>query len=237
MTGAWQGDGSAIETEDMLADMTIIRCLDMAPHDLRRAGPRARIAIATLSGQDTSRASARRRCRDLLARLLPGIGIPAGSHWQLGRCESGAPFLVVDGNRSHYGISLSHCRQAIAVGVSYSAALGVDVESIRSLPRMAGISCFLGWPVTTEEPCNFWMRWTLAEAFAKHNGGSILACAGQASASLATRHEPGKLFGNSNATALCERISSSLVLSVVIGCSPCMGLTVTDASPDLAGAW
>lgn len=210
MTLSWQAAASVVKVDGREAPK-VIRSLDF-----KSDGARARVAVALLDTNDRTRANARRSCGDLLAWLMRSVGMDNDYPWQLERTASGLPVLNVDGDRGTYCVSLSHSQHAVAVGITESGSIGVDVESIRPLPRMAKIARFLGWPAH-ENPEEFWFRWTVAEAFAKCGGVSILAINPPSAITLSTSYEPGKLFGDDDATALCERIEPSLVLAVVLG--------------------
>ncbi len=83
-----------------------------------------------------------------------------------------APVLSVCGER--WQLSVSHSAQAIAVAISRSNRLGLDIEQLkprniaefgREYPALAG----------AEHIAGFYQRWTAAEAYSKYSGEPLWA--------------------------------------------------------------
>lgn len=213
------------------------RFIEVRPQAGRTKLPRARIAVARHVGIDGSRTSIRQACRDLLSFILRNTVDTAGTRWQLTKGAAGSPSLLLDDAPSEFRLSMSHCRRWIAVGLSQGTSIGVDIELIRPKSRMNAISGFLGWSFEPNDVTNFWVRWTLAEAFAKQGDGSILKSSDQTVASLAAKRKVAGLFSHEHVTALCERIDSSLILSVVINPTNPSDLAIMEVDPYSVRRW
>lgn len=178
--------------------------------------PRVRIAVASHTGLDGSRSAIRTACSALLDDVIDRTISPTGGHWQLKRAATGAPRLYVNGIRSNLAVSIAHCGEWIAVGLSQGVAFGLDIERIRPRPRMHAIGDFLGWPREEMDSAGFLARWTLWEAFAKCMERSVLQRENQSIDELAAHRTPGRLVNNRREAALCDRVDDVLILSVVI---------------------
>ena len=82
-----------------------------------------------------------------------------------------APALMVGDER--WQLSISHSAQAIAVAVSRTTKLGLDIEQLkprnvadfsREYPALAGVT----------DQLVFYQRWTAAEAYSKYSGQPLL---------------------------------------------------------------
>jgi 4'-phosphopantetheinyl transferase len=119
------------------------------------------------------------RRRSLLARallrerLVRAAGLSHG--WNFGSEESGRPFVRNPDSNCIPSISLSHSGGWVACAVSYSGAIGIDIEVHRPKRNLAGIAATAFGPdeqseVVVDGASAFYRIWTLKEAMAKASG-------------------------------------------------------------------
>lgn len=103
------------------------------------------------------------------------LGELLGGHYAIEHDKSGAPFLP---DLPHLHISISHCRKAVAVAVSETGRVGIDVESQRrvsvSLMERVCTATELESIGKADRPdMRFLQLWTRKEAVLKCLGSGI----------------------------------------------------------------
>jgi len=134
-------------------------------------------------------ALARRRLRQqFILRLLLGayLGCP-GKDVELVRTARGKPVLAGRWANSPLAFSVSNADEWLAVAVARGAAVGVDIEIQRPLPRAVRLARrFLSapeaeWLNTLDEPLRsrqFLRQWTAREALVKAQGSALAVSLG-----------------------------------------------------------
>lgn len=135
-------------------------------------GERRRISRLQRPGHRRRAVAARGQLRWLLAR---GLGV-APQTLSFGREPHGKPYLPDHPLR----FNLSHSGDCLLVALAWDGRLGVDVEQVRVLPRMAALAgrCFAPqeyqtWQAAGARADDFFRLWTLKEAFVKADGRGL----------------------------------------------------------------
>ena len=195
---------------------SVRKIVDIFPQSVPESMPSARIVVGHHARSDSSRKAGRVAYTELVEEILSNTFASTGASLHLSRRPTGSPCLRENGERSELKVSVSHCDNWIAVGVTPRATIGVDIEQIRPRPRMNAISEFLGWSRAPMESAEFWARWTLWEAYAKCMGHSVLQKENHMVESFAAHTAFGRVFSSDRQVVLCDRIDNTLVFSVVI---------------------
>jgi len=158
-----------------LSDETVKRFIEcLRPKELERSGefrfPRDRQRYIVSRGA----------LRFILARYLGD----RPECIELGLGEHGKPFLSGPSDRGGLEFNLSHCSDLTVVAAASGRRLGVDVETVRSVPEMAQIAnghfgveerLFIEAATADERLRRFLMIWTRREAAAKALGLDLSA--------------------------------------------------------------
>ena len=151
----------------------ISRIIEIYPCHEQSLAPKARVVLAKNPVEHPSHQSKRASCQYLLNRLLCSISATGNHSWKLEYAASGAPTLCA-GEQPGLSVSMAHSDIWLAVGVSFQAAIGVDIERIKPRANIAEKAEFLNWKVKVKDIRDFYAKWTLWEATAKCVGGSVL---------------------------------------------------------------
>ena len=199
---------------------SVRRVVDLFPQSFPESVPGARIVIGHHAQSSLSRNVGRVAYTDLAEEILTNTFTSTDAILQLSRCPTGPPILREYDERSEWNVSVSHCDNWIAVGIAPGAAIGVDIEKIRSRPRMVKISEYLGWSRSPTDSAEFWARWTLWEAYAKCMGRSVLQKENRGVETFAAHEAIGRVLSNDRQSVLCDSIDGTLVFSVVVSGIP-----------------
>lgn len=129
-------------------------------------------------------------------------------------CASAIEELARDQECPDPHTSKSHCGRWIAVGMSSSAKIGVDLEVARPRPRLAEVADWLGLDCADDDL--FLAHWTLRESLAKCIGGSVLESYEHETELRAAAQHPGKLVDAGNYSALCGRLEGDIYYALVL---------------------
>lgn len=99
--------------------------------------------------------------------------------WSIKKDDEGKPFLSHDHARIIPHISLSHSSMMVAVAISFSGPIGVDIEDWQERD-IGAIASYAYGPheineVVLEGPPAFYRIWTVREAIAKMEGNGALS--------------------------------------------------------------
>lgn len=122
-------------------------------------------------GEGTQRERERRATHGLLCRLLEGFDDSP----EMAHRESGAPYLP---DHPDLWVSVSHCRRAVAVALSWKGPVGIDVECRRrvdeALMERVCTEAELSAVRSDSDPTMAFLRlWTQKEAVLKMRGTGI----------------------------------------------------------------
>jgi hypothetical protein len=156
-------------------DLTLVRVSEI----VTESDPIARVAIARMNFRRPTLSRQRRGVDGLLDSLLSSTFPKGPDGWALYRAASGAPRLrrTFDGSPK-LRVSISHRTSWVAVGITTTLGIGIDIEIVRPERPTAELAAFLGWDLSAMKPDEFYRQWTLWEAYNKCRERTLLTPVG-----------------------------------------------------------
>lgn len=196
---------------------SIHKIIEIFPANEQNLAPMARIIIARNPIEKTSYQAKRTSCHYLLQKLLRSISAIHKDYWELNYSSSGAPALI-SGESLNLSISMARSGDWMAVGVSYRAGIGVDIECIKPRTNISAKADFLNWNIDVTDIQDFYAKWTLWEASAKCVSGSVFMCNNNgfnALSNVSTRNRVGR---SQQWSGLHDCLDEKLFFAVVLQC-------------------
>lgn len=198
--------------------------------------PKARIMIARSPNKQASFQSKRTSCHYLLQKLLHSISATRKDCLELKYSASGAPTLV-SGENQYLAISMSRSGDWMAVGVSFQAKIGVDIERIKPRTNISAKANFLNWKVSVTGIEDFYTKWTLWEASAKCVSGSVFMGNNYGFDELSGVNTHNRVGKSKQWSGLHDYIDEKLCFAVVLQCQNNISLRHRFLHPEKLAPW
>lgn len=123
----------------------------------------------------SQRAGQRRTCLYLLHLLLRELRPKIPGDWEVTHADDGSPRLLLDRQDSGYKVSFSYSSNRVALALSATYDVAIDIENFGANRNYPAMSRFMGWNAVCDSEPAFLARWTLWEACAKISSISSLS--------------------------------------------------------------
>lgn len=149
--------------------------IEIVSSNVSASGPVARAGIARAECSDRKRASLRALADQMLVTLAKTMLDSTDSDWSVCHRSDAAPRLLYRQKLCELRASVAYSECWVAASVAADADIGVDIQVHDDRPRRADIARFLRLDVASDAGSQqFFRSWSLREALAKSQGGSVL---------------------------------------------------------------